>query len=95
MANINREDKVFLKFILTFFRVQGILYTRIGIDELDRLIADQLVMLKEYLTNTEKETNKSGEVLKMLQISFILIFIAHSTISDATKEVQQQMEGDP
>lgn len=39
------------------------------------------------MTNTEKESNKIGETLKMQQISFILIFIAHSTISDATKEI--------
>lgn len=34
----------------------------------------------------EKETNKLGETLKLQNISFILIFIAHATISDATKE---------
>jgi hypothetical protein len=31
-----REEKKFLKFILCFFRIQGILYTKIGIDELEK-----------------------------------------------------------
>jgi hypothetical protein len=30
----NREDKKFLAFLLSHFRIQGILFTRIGIDEL-------------------------------------------------------------
>jgi hypothetical protein len=34
---MTREDKVAYDFILGFFRYQGILYTRIGIDELEEL----------------------------------------------------------
>lgn len=44
--------------------------------------------LKEYINQVEKETNKVNETLKLQNISFILIFIAHATISDATKELQ-------
>lgn len=37
MHKHGREDKTFYNFILSFFRVQGILYTKIGIDEIDKL----------------------------------------------------------
>jgi len=44
--------------------------------------------LQDYINQVEKETNKVNETLKLQNISFILIFIAHATISDATKELQ-------
>lgn len=53
--------------------------------------------LKEYLSTVDKESNKSAEMMKLQHISLILIFIAHATISDATKEVQsldEQPNGD-
>lgn len=43
--------------------------------------------LKDYLAHVDREYNKSQEVLKMQQIGIILIFVAHATISDSTKEI--------
>lgn len=40
----------------------------------------------------EKLSNKFSEVMKLQNISFILIFIAHATISDATKEIKEHNE---
>ena len=37
--NKSREDKKLVKFLLSHFRIQGILFTKIGIDELDELVA--------------------------------------------------------
>jgi exonuclease VII small subunit len=62
------------------------------VDELDQLYEIQLKNLKEYINSVEKETNKLGETLKLQNVSLILIFIAHATISDATKEIQKQLE---
>ena len=75
-----------------FFRVQGILYTKIGIDELEKIFEQQFEQLKEYLIEIEKLSNKFSEVMKLQNISFILIFIAHATISDATKEIKEHNE---
>ena len=66
--------------------MQGILYTKIGVDELENIFNLQLIQLKSYINSIEKETNKVGETLKLQNVSFILIFIAHATISDVTKE---------
>lgn len=41
----------------------------------------------------DKESNKQAEVLKIQHISTILIFIAHATISDASKDLKS--EGQP
>ena len=65
MNQDKREDKHFYKFILNFFRIQGILYTKIGVDELDQLFENQSVLLRDYLNTIEKETNKMGESMKM------------------------------
>lgn len=65
MNQDKREDKHFYKFILNFFRIQGILYTKIGVDELDQLIENQSVLLRDYLNTIEKETNKMSESMKM------------------------------
>ena len=40
----------------------------------------------------EKLSNKFSEVMKLLNLSFILIFIAHATISEATKDVKEHNE---
>lgn len=32
--------------------------------------------------------------MKMQNLSFIMIFIAHATISDATKDIQKQLKKD-
>jgi hypothetical protein len=60
-----REDQKFFKFILSFLRMQGILYTKIGEDELDKLYQVQIQALKEYINAVEKETNKVNETLKL------------------------------
>lgn len=43
-----REDKTFYNFILAFFRFQGILYTRIGIDELENLEVETSKLMQDY-----------------------------------------------
>ena len=43
------DEKVFLNFILCLFRIQGILYTKIGTDELEKLYDRQFDLLKAYL----------------------------------------------
>ena len=42
-------------FLLCFFRVQGILYTRVGIDELDELFEQQFLHFGQYLYQIESE----------------------------------------
>lgn len=44
--------------------------------------------LKAYLNQVDKEFNKSQEILKLQHIGVVLIFIAHATISDASRELQ-------
>ena len=63
--NLIREDQKFFKFILAFFRVQGILYTKIGEDELESTYEVQIKNLQEYINQVEKETNKVNETLKL------------------------------
>lgn len=81
-----------MQFLLCHFRVQGILFTKIGIDELDQQTNQQIEYLKEYLNYADKEFNKSAEVLRLQHIFLVLIFIAHATISDATKEIATQQQ---
>ena len=50
--------------------------------------------LIHYLNDIEKQTNKLTEVQTMVHISFILIFIAHATISDASRELEQRQKKD-
>lgn len=45
MAAYEREDKTFYNFILSFFRIQAILYTQIGIDDLEELMSKSLYSL--------------------------------------------------
>lgn len=69
---------------MCFFRVQNILFTRIGIDELDSLNERQRNLLRAYLTQSvDSVTNKTDQVKKLIYVSMILIFIAHATITDS------------
>jgi len=62
---MSREDSNFVPFLLNFFRVQGILYTKIGIDELDEIWSTQFTHLVNYLNDIDKQTNKLNEIMKM------------------------------
>lgn len=54
-------------------------------DELDKLYSRQINLLKEYLNfSADSASNKTPEARKLILISFIMIFIAHATITDAT-----------
>lgn len=66
--------------------MQGILYTRIGIDEVDLLFDQTSSLLKDYFSSIDKESNKSGEINKLIHICLTTIFIAHATITDSNKE---------
>ena len=69
---------------MCFFRVQNILFTRIGIDELESLHERQKTLLRVYLTQSvDSATNKTDQVKKLIYVSMILIFIAHATITDS------------
>jgi hypothetical protein len=81
-----RDDKKFYDFILLFFRIQSILYTRIGIDELEDLSKNQTILIKDYFASIDKESNKSQEVNKIIHVCITMIFIAHATITEGTKE---------
>jgi hypothetical protein len=77
---------------LTFYRVQGILYTRIGIDELDKLPEQALNLLNDYFSVIDKESNKSGEINKIIHICLSMIFIAHATITDSSKDFMKHFK---
>lgn len=62
--NLIKEDQRFYKFIIAFFRVQGILYTKIGADEIEKINEVCIKNLKEHINSVEKETNKVNETLK-------------------------------
>jgi hypothetical protein len=47
-ASLAREDLIFYDFILSFFRYQGILYTKIAIDELEELKSYMIKLMQEY-----------------------------------------------
>ena len=79
-----------MNFILSHFKLQGILFTQVNSEELASLYKKQFDQLKTYLGQLEKETNKSGEIIKLQQLSLILVFIAHATISDGTKAIQKK-----
>ena len=84
--------------MLTFFRVQGILYTRVGIDELDELFESQFVYFGQCLAQIEAEQvvgeERGVQIQKLHSIAFVLVFIAHATISDASKKLQADAEQD-
>jgi len=71
---------------LGFFRFQGILYTKIGIDELDDLKTYLFKMMHEYFTLIDKETSKREEINKVIHLSLCMIFVAHATIAEAIKD---------
>ena len=69
---------------MCFFRVQNILFTKIGIDELDSLKERSRILFRDYLSNSvDLVVNKSEQVKKLIYVSMILIFIAHACITDA------------
>jgi hypothetical protein len=76
-------------FILTFFRFQGILYTRIGIDELEGLELEIKKLMEDYFIQIDKESNKQDEINKIIHIALIMIFIAHATIMDTIKDLKK------
>ena len=49
-------------------------------------------LLNDYFSIIDKESNKSGEMSKLIHLSFTMIFIAHATITDGTKEVVKEAE---
>jgi hypothetical protein len=52
-VKLNREDKKFYDFILCFFRVQAIMYTNIGIDDIEVLYTQQQTLLSEYFASID------------------------------------------
>jgi hypothetical protein len=81
-----KEDQIFYDFILGFFRFQGILYTKIGIDELDDLKAYLFKLMHDYFALIDKETNKREEINKVIHLALCMIFVAHATIAEAIKD---------
>lgn len=82
-----KDSKVFYNFILCFFRYQAILFTKIGADELEELRSLNMTLFNDYLSYIDTESNKTFEVNKLLHLALNLMFVAHATIADATKEV--------
>jgi len=71
--------------------VQNILYSRIGIDELETLFERQMLLFKEYLNySADSASNKKQDVKKLIHISLIQIFIAHATITDASQHLSSK-----
>jgi len=73
-----------LKFLFCFLRVQNVLYSRIGIDELGIQGKRMMSLFREYMTNTISVGNEDRlleESKKLLFINQMLIFIAHATIT--------------
>jgi Est1 DNA/RNA binding domain len=85
-----KEDMIFYDFILAFFRFQGILYTKIGIDELDELKAYFFKLMQEYFAQIDKDSNKKDEINKIIHLSLCMIFAAHATIAEGIKDIQKQ-----
>lgn len=78
------SERAFSRFSMCFFRTQNVLFTRIGIDELESLHSRQNTLFRGYLTQSaDAATNKTEHVKKLIYVSMILIFIAHATITDA------------
>jgi len=81
------SDTRFMKFFNCFCRTQTVLYTRIGVDELERLYARQQLLLKEYLTlSADSASNKLPEAKRLVFICLIMVFIVHATITDETTQ---------
>lgn len=51
----SRDEKVFFNFILAFFRLQSILYSRIGVDELENLEPEVTRQMNDYFLLIDKE----------------------------------------
>lgn len=51
---MEREDGKFMMFMLTLLRIQGIIYTKIGIDEIDDIWPSLFTHLIHYLNDIEK-----------------------------------------
>lgn len=80
-------DTRFLHFFFCFARVQTILYTRIGVDEFDKLYARQVSLFKDYLTlSADGASNKVPEAKRLLTICLCIIFIIHATITDESSK---------
>jgi hypothetical protein len=78
---------------LAFFRFQGILYTKIGIDELDELKTYMFKLMQDYFTLIDREeVSKKEDINKIIHISLCMIFCAHATIAEAIKDVQKQQK---
>jgi hypothetical protein len=70
--------------------VQSILFNHIGVDELGDLFTQAMGLLNEYFNQIDQESNISMEVSKIIHISLCMIFIAHSTITNTSKELQKK-----
>ena len=87
------NEKAFLRFLLCFMRIQNILYTKIGVDELNTLAKRQISLFKEFLNySAGSEASKAEQVKKLIYVSIILIFIAHATIHDAQSTAKSMNE---
>lgn len=81
---------IFYDFILAFFRFQGILYTKIGIDELDELRAYLFRLMHDYFGQIDKEVNKRDDINKLIHLCLCTIFIAHATIAESIKDQEKR-----
>lgn len=86
-----KDSKIFDNFIMYFFRLSGILFTRIGIDELEIIQQNTLSLLTDYFAFIDRQSNKSMEVNKLIYLSLTLIFSAHATISESTREMNGEI----
>jgi hypothetical protein len=76
-------DYRFQTFFQCFCRMQNVFYTKIGIDELDRLYTRQQQLLKEYLSlSADSASNKLPDAKRLMMIGLIMIFIVHAAITD-------------
>ena len=46
------------------------------------------------MEKVEEETNKYTDTMKMMHISFILIFMAHATVSEETKQAENASDSE-
>jgi hypothetical protein len=76
---------------LGFFRFQGILYTKIGIDELEELKTYLFKLMQDYFAIIDKETSKREEINKIIHLALCMIFIAHASIAEAIKDHEKQI----
>eukprot|EP00347_Sterkiella_histriomuscorum_P013648 403363909 len=89
LAVISAKENDYLASIY-YFMFQSILYTRIGIDELEQLEPEVHRLLNEYFLQIDRESNKSDDINKIIHLSIVMIFIAHATIADSIKDIQKQ-----